>query len=533
MKQNKIKNLLLTIFALLSGIPAFAQIVIGTDTTPEGVLDVNPSQKMGIVLPRVDKAENVKAPDGEEAAIGTLVFDLSKNCARLKNSEGWTACLVDSSGRDSITYGYLGLGSSVKAIKAAVSNSWAILLGKDDHAVWFSGTNNYGQSGMGRGGGGVRTYTLVLTQPMADIAAGEYHAIAVDSLGRVWTWGYNNGFRTGQTSGTGTTGTAITSGNMFLPDTVNFFGPAAGAGKLGKLVAASNTSSFVVTDDGKLYSASTNATEAGKAGATAATWGVVNIPNSEKVVQISASLNQTVGVVTDAGNAYVWGEGSNYQLGQSANGDHNAAVSLNTTNIGSNKIRKIAMGWRCGAAISQDSKRLYAWGAQDAVANAAALTVPTDITSKIPDFTASRAGDYIIDVGVARGNSGNITVIASVNGVVGIYTAGENSSGQLGIGSTTDQIASGNARYYPNRANSNLRLVPTLRIPKGTQFTGQPNGEYVASGGYNTILITGDNSVNPNSSWIALGAGRAGSSNSNRVLGAITSTAVYYTQLTK
>jgi len=523
MKQNKIKNLLLTIFALFLGVPVFAQIGIGTDN-PQGILDVKDT--MGIVLPRVAKAEDVKTPDGEEAVIGTLVFDLSKNCARVKNSQGWSGCLLDSSGVDKTTFGYLGLGANFTAIKASVSNSWAILLGQGDHAVWFSGSNNYSQAGLGRAGGGVRSYTLVFTEPMVDIAAGLNHAIAADSLGRVWTWGSNANFATGQT---GVTGTAITGGRTFLPDTVNFFGPYSSPKRLGTLVAASIASSFVVDQDGKLYSASTNAYEAGKAGSTAATWGqVTGIPASEKVVQISASLgdgttvgSSTVGVVTDAGNVYVWGEGGNNGLGQNAGTDRNTPQQRTFNE----KIYKVAMGYAGGAAITQDRKKLYGWGNAATLTNAANLTTPTDITYKIQNFNAAR-GDSIIDVSLARGSGGggNITVIATVNGVRGVYVGGENSNGQLGVGNSTDQLATGAASTSPS---TYLRPISTQKIADGTTFTS------AASGGYNTILITGVNEANPSLSYVALGAGRASTSNSNRVLGAITVRAVYFTPLTK
>jgi len=505
MKQNKIKNLLLTILALFLGVPAFAQVGVGTDT-PEGVLDVKPIQQ-GIVLPRVAKADTLKTPDGEEAVLGTMVYDLSKNCARVKNSKGWSSCLLDSTGVKETSFSFLNLGANFTVLKASVSNTWAVLLGKGDHAVYFSGYNDNSQSGLGRQGGGVRSYTLVLAEPMVDIAAGENHAIAADSLGRVWTWGANGSFRTGQ---------GVSSGRTFLPDTVTYFGP--GTGRLAKLVAASNASSFVVDQNGNLYSVSNIANEAGRGGAPGTTWGQITAI-SEKVVQISASLRQTVGVVTETGKVYVWGEGDNNGLGQGATTD-DRNTPQQRTNI-SEPIGKVVMGYQCGAAITQDGKKLYAWGNQNTVANAANLTVPTDITGKIPNFNASRAGDYIVDVGMARGIGGNITVIASVNGVLGVYVAGRNDYGQLGYGNTTNQNATGTG------ASPNLRPVPTTRIANGTTFTG------VASGGYNTILITGDNATNPSLSYVALGAGRSNTGNTNRVLGAITSNALVFTPLTK
>jgi len=510
MKQNKIKNLLLTILALLLGAPAFAQVGMGTGS-PKGVLDVKDT--MGIVLPKVQSVDSVKTPDGEEAVIGTLVYDLSKSCARVKNSKGWSDCLLDSRGKDSIIFKTLGLGENFVVAKASVSNNWIILLGKGDHGVYFSGTNSNGVSGLGRAGGGVRSYTLVRANPpMRDIAAGLDHAIAADSIGRVWTWGANANYRTGQQN---PGGTYVNGSYTSLPDSCDFFGPKKGAGYLAKLVAASNATSLVVTDNGDVYSIGT-APANGISTAAANVWTKVGVP--AKVKQIAASLNNTVGVVTETGEAYVWGTGGYNGLGNGGTTTSNTPYKLNI----SEKVGKIAMGYQCGAAITEDGTKLYAWGYQNTVANSTNLTVPTDITNKIQLFDASK-GDRIVDVGLARGNGGNITVIVNntTTGESKVYAAGRNNYGHLGVGNTTNQNATG------ANAQSVLRPISLQKIDKGTKFIG------VASGGYNTILITDANPTNGSLSYVAYGAGRTSAYYYYRVLGAITSNALYYTPLTK
>jgi len=513
MKQNKIKNLLLTILALLLGVPAFAQVGVGTGT-PEGVLDVKNSTQ-GIVLPKVQSIDSVKAPDGGEAVTGTLVYDLSRACARVKENTRWSGCILDSSGIITYTSEVLDLGANFKVAKASVSSSWAVLIGQD-HMVYFSGSPAT-VSGLGRigTGGGVRSYTLVLAEPMADIAAGVDHAIAADSLGRVWAWGSNAAYKTGQ---------SVTGSFTALPDTVDFFGPTKGAGYLAKLVAASNASSFVVTDNGDVYSLTSTAIESGRAAAAGSPIGKVNIP--EKVVQISASLYQTVGVITETGKVYVWGEGTGNGLGNGGTTDATAPIQLTF----SEPIGKIAMGYQCGAAITADGKKIYAWGAANTHANAAAVLTPQDITSKIQGFDASK-GHLIIDVGLARSNGGNITVVTNKRDQgAGVYVAGRNTNGQLGVGNTYNQYT--NVAAPNGLGGTNLKPISTLRLDANTQFKG------VASGGYNTILITGKQDPdNPDNSSpmdnVAYGAGRAGSGATNRVLGAITTQALYFTPLTK
>jgi len=544
MKQNKIKNLLLTILALFLGVPAFAQVGIGT-TNPQGVLDVKIANDnaMGIVLPRVEKVDDVKTPDGEEAIIGTMVFDLSKNCARVKNSTGWSNCLLDDEGLTKVTTDYLGLGSNVLAAKIAVSQNWSLILGAA-HELYFSGNNNYGQSGLGRAGGAVRSFTLVLSAyPIEDIAAGLNHAIAADATGRVWTWGGNTGgyFQTGQT-GPNAAGTAIVylgNASFTLPDSCDFFGPNGvtftpntpptstpvpqNPKLLAKLVAATNAASFVVVNDGDLYSIGTSPAN-GKGVASTATlgWSQVTIPGNGKVAQISASLNNSTGVVTTDGYVYTWGTGANGGLG--SGGTSNVATPAQI-NFGSDngKIGKIAMGYQCGAAITQDGMKLYAWGARYAFGNVASspgnITTPQDITSYIQGFNAAN-GDRIIDVSMGRySTGGNIVVVTKrADGSSGVYVAGANSYGQLGVGNTTNQ-----------RTQGQLVSINWLRMGSNTQIVG------AASGDRNTVLLTVTGEGDNQQPGVAYGAGRAGTSNTDnyRVLGALNGNQTYFTAMTK
>jgi len=507
MKQNKIKNLLLTMLALLLGVPALAQVGIGTDN-PKGVLDVKDS--MGIVLPRVQSVDSVRTPDGGEPILGTMVFDTSKdkNCARVKTSEGWSNCLLDQEGKDSLIANYLGLGANVLAAKVAISNNWSMILGSD-HSLYFSGNNTNGVSGLGRASGAVISYTIALAYPIVDVGAGLTHAIAADAYGRVWTWGANANFRTGQINPT--TNTYISGSYTALPDSCDFFGPVKGAGFLAKQVDASSTASFVVTDNGDLYSVGA-AVANGTPTASTTTLGWTRILTN--VVQVSASLNATGGAVTRDGKVYVWGANGSY-IGTGITSG-NAATPTALTIPGNTPIKKVAMGYRCGAAVSQDGTKVYAWGVRYAVANPAANVLsPIDITSYIPGFDASK-GDRILDVSVGRYTSGgNIVVVTNkppVNGLGGVYTAGENSYGQLGIATNTDQ------------RGATLMPINWLRINNNTQIVG------AASGDRNTVLLTVTGEGDTQQPGIAYGAGRIAT---YRVLGALNGNLTYFTAMTQ
>jgi len=526
MKQNKIKNLLLAVFALLLGVPAFAQVGIGTNN-PQGILDVNDSLR-DIVLPRVASVDSVKALDGGEAVPGTMVFDMSQNCARVKNisirqgtkNKGWSDCLLDVAGTKIITDSILQLGTNFTVAKAAVSNNWAVLMGGDS-LVWFSGSNANSVGGLGRAGGAVRSYTLVFSEQMRGIVAGTDHVIAVDRSGRVWTWGLNTNSRTGQINPL--TSTYVTGGVTGLLDSCDFFGPNSTGKYIAKYVAASSATSFVVIANGDLYSIGTSPADGNGATSANATW--TKVSGISNVTQIDASLNNTVGAVTASGDAYVWGTGGGNGLGISTS--NLLAPTRLPVNV---LIRKIAMGYQCGAAISQDSTKLYVWGANNTVSSPVAAA-PIEISARIPNFDASK-GDRILDVGMARSGGGNLVIVTNLKkrypGVARVYVFGRNNYGQLGVGNTTNQYATGGGTSNPPPTGGGgiiPRAINTMRIDKGTQFTG------VACGGYNTILLTGPNSTNLSLSYVAYGAGRV--STSAAVLGAITTAALYFTPLTK
>jgi alpha-tubulin suppressor-like RCC1 family protein len=516
MKQNKMQYLtqylLFPLLTLLLGFSASAQVGIGTDD-PKGILDVN-SSTMGIVLPKVAYVDSLKTPNpitdsitgitDSSAALGTLVYDITKHCARVKASTGWTNCLLDSVGVTEALHNILSLGANFKVVKAAISTNWAVLLGKDDHAVYFSGTNANGVSGLGRAGGYVRSYTLIFTEPIRDIGAGTDHVIAADSLGRVWTWGSNGNYRTGQQ---GASGAYINGSYTALPDSCDFFGPVKGAGKLARLVAAGATTSYVVTENGDLYGIGSGA--ASGTGSALTSWTKLSI--SEKVVQISASQNNTAAAVTETGKLYVWGSNGNNSNG--TGGTRNTPY-LSTTPL----VRKAVMGMNGGAAISQDSTKIFAWGESNVFANSADVASPQDITNKIPGFNAA-AGDRILDVAMSRvstGTNGNITVVTSK----GVYTSGQNSNGQLGLGSTTTATAANSGQQ--------LRAISTLGIPSDTKFIG------VAAGRYDTILLTEENPTHQNFSYVAYGAGRGRqTNNSAAVLGVLSGNILVYKPLTK
>lgn len=98
-----------------------------------------------------------------------------------------------------------GLPAGITAIAAGGSHSLALdSLGR----VWGWGYNGYGQLGDGTSTDKFSPVSVVFPEPVTviAIAAGGSTSIAIDSTGQVWGWGYNKYGQTGQTPGAGVDG---------------------------------------------------------------------------------------------------------------------------------------------------------------------------------------------------------------------------------------------------------------------------------------------------------------------------------------
>lgn len=123
----------------------------------------------------------------------------------------------------------------LSALKGAsivdIAQGWATSALLDNAArIWTWGHNGHGQIGNGTGGQGEYELkpTLVDTTPLGDahpidIEFGRYHGLALDNMGRLWSWGWNN---VGQL-GTGKPDDSLLPTQVQLPDPVVQFATGA------------------------------------------------------------------------------------------------------------------------------------------------------------------------------------------------------------------------------------------------------------------------------------------------------------------
>ncbi|MDR1652285.1 MAG: hypothetical protein LBS01_01290 [Prevotellaceae bacterium] len=508
MNSLKIKYIIFSIACLFAA-TAHAQVGIGNEN-PRGVLDVNNpagyGNTSGVVLPVVKSISAVRLPSAlGDATTGTVVFDSTANCIRLKRLNGWTDCLLDEGGYRTTVANILSVGADFKIKTASMGPQHTLCIGQDDNAIYAAGDNSNARTGIGRTSGNCQTFMLIFAQPCVSVAAGDQHSIAVDVQGQVWTWGNNGAYRTGLPDDPGTGGTAGNDGNTGTPtlvrltngDTVFSAHPTSVHGKA-IMCAAGALSSYVLTEDGKVWRTGTLGTSTTN---NVTTWTEVT-GFSGKVTYIAASTN-TVGAVTESGAVYTWGEGADGRLGTGNGTDRATPVQI--TMPGSVPISKIAMGFSNGAAISADSKQLFVWGTNRSIGVGSGTTINAPRLASLPGFNS--ATDSIFNVAATRFDYGNGGLAVATS--IGAFTTGENNYGQLGIGSTADQTS--------------WQYIVSTGIIKGTKFTG------VAMSGYTTLFLTGVNPIRAESSYVGYGAGRI----NYRQLGAITIEPRRPMQLTK
>jgi alpha-tubulin suppressor-like RCC1 family protein len=274
------------------------------------------------------------------------------------------------------------LFSSISAVEVAAGFQWTLVLSKTG-VVYSVGMNDAGQLGDGT----VLTRWNTISQigglltgvKVVDVCAGWKHALAIDSNGKLYSWGYNNDGELGN-------GASGASANSNVPIRV-----------LGDLynqtvvqVACGTYHSAVLTFNGTVYTFGYGSNGQIGNGLTTAVNpypvqvylnGVVNY---YRVVQVAAGLTHTT-VLGQDGVVYSWGLNDNGQLGDATTSQRLSPV-ISKGALTNNIIVQVSAGGYTSHAIDING-RLYGWGnsANGNIGNGGTttLTTPTLVTANI------------------------------------------------------------------------------------------------------------------------------------------------------
>jgi|GEM_PF-4373017 len=355
----------------------------------------------------------------------------------------------------------LSISGYSRDVKAETNNKYiAVSTGPDDAValksdgtVWAWGNNSNGQLGNGS------TINSNIPMPVIGldnvkivaISAATYHTVALDSNGKVWSWGKNDNGQLGS-------GSNISS-NIPVPviglDSVKIVAISAGFDHTVALDSNGKVWSWGFNGDGQLGSGSNISS---------------NIPvpvmglDNVKVTAISAGYDNTVALDSD-GRVWSWGNNGYGQLGSGSNISSNIPVPV--IGLDNVKVTAISAGWSNAAAVDSDGK-LWSWGfnangelANSSITNRSSnMPVPATELDNVKITAVSVEGSYIEaldsnggvwewggntyrniptrkaeldNVKITAVSSGNVFAEAlDANGE--LWSWGLNDSGELGIG---------------------------------------------------------------------------------------------------
>jgi alpha-tubulin suppressor-like RCC1 family protein len=268
----------------------------------------------------------------------------------------------------------------------------------------------YGNLGNGLGGG---HYPLArqaqsVTRATA-VAAGWYHALALDDEGRVWSWGNND---RGQL-GTGNTSGRVTPARIALPT-----GVAA--------IAAQQNNSMALRSDGTVWTWGDNTYgQAGRgATSTAPDPTPAQVPGLTDVVAIEAAYGWSLALRSD-GTVWAWGSNTIFGLG-----DGTAAPSLVPKRLTAlSNIASISARYTYALALRNDGS-VFGWGHNGYGQLARGTTSLRELTPvPVPALTGVRA--------LGTGQIHGLAIRADGR----VLAWGDNYVGELGLGDTSPRLA--------------------------------------------------------------------------------------------
>ena len=194
-----------------------------------------------------------------------------------------------------------------------------------------------------------RLSDLLDSRRIVQVDAGWTHSLALAVNGTLWAWGSNIAGRLGD----GTTTNRYTLVQV----------RASWGTRLIVQVAAGDTHSLAVADDGTVWAWGSNATGRLGDGTTTtrrtpvqvyASWG------TRLIVQVAAGDNHSLAVADD-GTVWAWGSNADGRLGDGTTTNRHIPVQVNAASWGTRQITQVAAGRTHSLAVADDGT-VWAWG---------------------------------------------------------------------------------------------------------------------------------------------------------------------------
>jgi len=313
--------------------------------------------------------------------------------------------------------------SAATAVKAITSGGYHVLALKTDGTVYAWGDNTGYQLGDGTSTSRataekVKTSTGAVLTGITQLAAKQYHSLALKSDGTVWAWGHNahGQLGTGNTSHQSGAKQVLEANGQPLSNVTS--------------IATGGTHSIALKSDGTVWAWGSNTH--GQLGIDTAT------TISTKAIQITALDNLNVEsvyadlrstyAVTSTGEVYAWGQNEYGQLGNGTTTDRFTPerVDFNgsAAGYGDEQVVELSTGINHVLALDSDNQ-VWAWGYNSFGQLAKTPTSPYYSTTPalVPNLNGGAAK-------LSRGGSHHFSLVLGTDKQV--WGFGDNRYGQLG-----------------------------------------------------------------------------------------------------
>ncbi|MEU7023834.1 Ig-like domain repeat protein [Streptomyces sp. NPDC046203] len=318
------------------------------------------------------------------------------------------------------------LPAGVKLTDVSGGHQFSLGLSSDGH-VYAWGFNSSGQ--LGDGTTTTRTSPVEVHLPAGTrataISAGTNHSLAVTSDGHVYAWGWNDSGQLG--IGTADNDPHPTPAEALLP-----------AGVQATAIAAGRYHSLAVTSDGRVFAWGYNYWGQLGNGTTGVdpnpTPVETDLPAGTEATAVAAGDSHSLALTSD-GRVLAWGADYNGQLGDGMYNFFPTPTPVETLLPAGTRVTAIdaATSGNHSLAVTSDGHAL-GWGADSSGQLGDGTTTASRATPIEPDLPA---GTRVTAVAAGAHHS----MWLASTGV--IYTSGDNSSGQLGDGTTTNRSVPG------------------------------------------------------------------------------------------
>ena len=210
---------------------------------------------------------------------------------------------------------------------------------KDNGTLWAWGNNTYGQLGNGTTIGRNIPVKIGTASNWVNVYAGQYHSLGITNDGKLWAWGNNANGELGDSTTIGETSPVQIGKNK------NWVFASAGSGF-----------SLGITNDGKLWAWGKNDEGQLGDGTTADKTSPVQIGNNNTWVSVSAGWNFSLGIAGN-GKLWAWGNNQNGNIGDGTKTDRTSPAAI----ASSMKWLSISAGWAHSLGVTTDGK-LWTWG---------------------------------------------------------------------------------------------------------------------------------------------------------------------------